>query len=100
MVPKMLKTRLTFKDAIESPTLSLDELLSRKLFENVNSQFANESEFVIIGIHLARQLDTGKVAWPSRSGSFQEVQPLVGTAVRRCRLRRYGRHCLQGSRQA
>jgi hypothetical protein len=49
-------------------------LLSRKLFESVNSLFANESEFVIIGMHLARQLDTGKVAWPSRSGSFQEVQ--------------------------
>jgi|SRR5271165_1301837 len=53
-------------------------LLSRKLFENVSSLFANESEFVIIGMHLTRQLDTGKVAWPSRSGSFQEVQSAGG----------------------
>ena len=53
-------------------------LLSRKLFENVNSLFANESEFVIIGMHLARQLYTGKVAWASRSGSFQEVQSAGG----------------------
>jgi pimeloyl-ACP methyl ester carboxylesterase len=54
------------------------ELLSCKLFKNVSSLFANESEFVIIGMHLARQLDTGKVAWPSRSGSFQEVQSAGG----------------------
>jgi hypothetical protein len=26
---------------------------------------------------LGRQLDTGKVAWPSRSGSFQEAQSVV-----------------------
>jgi site-specific recombinase XerD len=29
-------------------------LLSRKLFANVNSLFANESEIVLIGRHLAR----------------------------------------------
>jgi hypothetical protein len=34
----------------------LELLLSRKLFENVSSLFANESKFVIIGMHLARQL--------------------------------------------
>ena len=46
-------------------------MLSRKLFANVNSLFANESEIVILGRHVACQRDTGKGAWPSRSGSFQ-----------------------------
>jgi hypothetical protein len=55
-------------------------MLSRKLLENVNSLSTNESEFVIIGMLLGRQLDRGKVAWPSRSGSFQEVQSVVDYA--------------------
>jgi len=39
-----------------------DLMLSRKLFENVSSLFANESEFVIIEMHLARQLESLKTA--------------------------------------
>ncbi len=46
-------------------------LLSRKIFANVNSLFANESEIVILGRHVACQRGTGKGAWLSRSGSFQ-----------------------------
>jgi hypothetical protein len=39
-------------------------MLSRKLFANVNSLFANESEIVILGRHVACQRDTRKGAWP------------------------------------
>jgi len=53
------------------------EVLSRKLFANANALFANESEVVILGRHLARQRDTGNGAWPSRSGSFQ-AKPSAG----------------------
>src|SRR5208283_3619483 len=68
-------------------------LLSRKLFANVSSLFANGSEFALIGRHLARQLAAGKMAWSSRSGYSRKYPPLAGTAVRPGRLRRYGRPC-------
>jgi hypothetical protein len=73
-------------------------VLSRKLFANVNSLFANGSEIVILGRHVACQRDTGKGAWPSRSGSFQgwtirwRERP-----VHRGRLRWYGRIRYRGS---
>jgi hypothetical protein len=57
--------------------VTLPKLLSWKLFANVNALFANESEVVILGRHLARQRDTGNGAWPSRSGSFQ-AKPSAG----------------------
>ena len=56
-------------------------MLSRKLFANVNALFANESEVVILGRHLARQRDTGNGAWPSRSGSFQAEPSAGGNGV-------------------
>ena len=53
-------------------------LLSRKLFANVSSLFANGSEFALIGRHLARQLAAGKMAWSSRSGLFPKVPSAGG----------------------
>jgi hypothetical protein len=48
--------------------VNLADLLRRKLFANVNSLFANESEVVILGRHLARQRDTGNGAASSLMG--------------------------------
>ena len=46
--------RLVRLDGVDAP------VLSRKLFANVNSLFANESEIVILGRHVVCQRDTEK----------------------------------------
>jgi len=54
--------------------VNLADLLRRKLFANVNSLFAHESEVVILGRHLARQRDTGNGAASSLMGGSDSVQ--------------------------
>ena len=50
--------RINFELAVRKakPLPIRTKLLSRKLFENVNSLFANESEFVIVDLYLNRRL--------------------------------------------
>jgi hypothetical protein len=72
-------------------------MLSRQLFANVNSLFANESEVVILGRHLARQLMQEKGHGRLAQIHSRQDHPLAGTAVRRGRLRWYGRIRYRGS---
>src|SRR5262249_26800335 len=74
-----------------------DQVLSRKLFANVNSLFANESKVVTLGRHLACQRGTGKGHDCLAQVHSRLDQPLAGTAVHRGLLCWYGRIRYRGS---
>ena len=57
--------RLVRLDGVDAP------VLSRKLFANVNSLFANESEIVILGLECSLRARHGKRGMAICSGSFQ-----------------------------
>ena len=59
-------------------------VLSCKLFENVNSLFANESEFVITGMHFEAPASLICVFWnfcPPRFGARAPAKPLFYSIV-------------------